>query len=100
MIAKLMSALIGLVIKLVGVLMTPINALIQTFLPQEIIDGLNSIGGFFQTVSNGLGWVVSASGIPSSAIAIIVATMVFKLTVPMLVHLTKLALAWYDKLKP
>lgn len=95
-----MSALIGLVIKLVGVLMTPINALIQTFLPQEIIDGLNSIGGFFQTVSNGLGWVVSASGIPSTAIAIIVATMIFKLTVPMLVHLTKLALAWYDKLKP
>ena len=100
MIAKLMSALMGLVIKLVGVLMTPINTLIQAVLPQEVIDGLNSIGGFFQVVSDGLGWVVSASGIPATGIAIIVATMVFKLTVPLLVHLTKLALAWYDKLKP
>lgn len=100
MIAKLMSAIMNLIIKLVTVLMAPINLLIQQLLPQEITNGLNSIGGFFQLISNGLGWVVSASGIPASAIAIIVATMVFKLTVPMLVHATKLALAWYDKLKP
>lgn len=100
MIAKLMSALIGLVVKLVSVLLAPINALIQSVLPQEIVDGLNSIAGLFQVISNALGWVVSASGIPATAIAIIVATMVFKLTVPMLVYLTKLALAWYDKLKP
>ena len=66
----------------------------------DIIDGLNSIGGFFQAVSDGLGWVVSASGIPATAIAIIVATMIFKLTVPLLVYVVKLALAWYDKLKP
>lgn len=95
-----MSALMGLVIKLVNVLLTPINLIISQLLPQEITDGLNSIGGFFQTISNGIGWVVSASGIPQAAIAIIVATMVFKLTVPLLVHATKLAIKWYDKLKP
>lgn len=100
MIAKLLSALMNLIIKLVGVLMTPINLLIESLLPQEVVDGLNSIGGFFQIVSDGIGWVVSASGIPSTAIAIIVATMVFKLTAPIIVHATKLALAWYDKLKP
>lgn len=100
MIAKLMSAIMNLIIKLVNVLLTPINLLISQFLPQEITDGLNSIGGFFQTISNGIGWVVSASGIPSTAIAIIVATMIFKLTVPLLVHATKLAIKWYDKLKP
>lgn len=100
MIAKLMSAIIKLIIKLVTVLMTPINSLITNMLPQDIVNGLNSIGSFFQVVSNGIGWVISASGIPSSAIAIIVATLTFKLTVPILVHLTKLALAWYDKLKP
>lgn len=90
----------NLIISLVSVLLAPINLLIETFLPQEIVSGLNAIGGFFQTISNSLGWIISASGIPSTAIAIIVATMVFKLTVPLLVHATKLALAWYEKLKP
>lgn len=90
----------SLIIKLVNVLLSPINLLITNLLPQEVVNGLNSIGGFFQTISNGIGWVVSASGIPTSAIAIIVATMVFKLTVPLLVHATKLAIKWYDKLKP
>lgn len=99
MIAKLLSAIMSLIIKLVGILLTPINLLINTLLP-DVSTALNSIGGFFQVVSDGLGWVVSASGIPASAIAIIVATMVFKLTAPLVVHATKLALAWYDKLKP
>lgn len=100
MIAKLMSAIMGLIIKLVSVLLAPINLLIQQFLPQEITNGLNSIAGLFTTISNGIGWVISASGIPATAIAIIVATMIFKLTVPILVYVTKLALNWYDKLKP
>ena len=100
MIAKLLSAIIKLIIKLVTVLMSPINTLITSMLPQEIVDGLNSFASFFTTISNGIGWVISATGIPSTAIAIIVATMLFKLTVPMLVYVTKLALAWYDKLKP
>lgn len=99
MIAKLLSAFMGLVINLINILLTPINALINTFLP-DLSTAFNSIGGFFQTVSNGIGWVVSASGIPSTAIAIIVATMVFKLSVPIIVHATKLAIKWYDKLKP
>lgn len=100
MIAKLMSAIMTLIISLVNVLLTPINLVIEQFLPAEITNGLNSIGGFFQVVSDGLGWVVSASGIPSTAIAIIVATMIFKLSVPLIIHATKLAVKWYDKLKP
>lgn len=100
MIAKLMSAIMTLIISLVNVLLAPINLIIQQFLPAEVTAGLNSIGGFFQTVSNGLGWVVSASGIPQTAIAIIVATMIFKLSVPIVVYSTKLAIKWYDKIKP
>lgn len=100
MIAKLMSAIMTLIISLVNILLTPINLVVEQFLPQEITDGLNSIGGFFTIVSDGIGWVISASGIPPTAIAIIVATMVFKLSAPIVVHATKLAIKWYDKLKP
>lgn len=100
MIAKLMSAIMTLIIKLVSLLLYPINLVITQFLPSEINTALNSIGGFFQVVSDGLGWVVSASGIPSTAIAIIVATYTFKLSVPIIVYATKLAIKWYDKLKP
>lgn len=99
MIAKLLSALMSLIIKLVGLVLAPIDLLINTLLP-DLSTAFSSIGGFFQVVSNSLGWVISASGIPASAIAIIVATMVFKLTAPLVVHATKLALSWYDKLKP
>lgn len=100
MIAKLLTAIMNLIISLVNILLAPINLLIEQFLPQEITNGLNSIGGFFQLVSDGIGWVISASGIPQSAIAIIVASMIFKLSVPIIVHATKLAIRWYDKLKP
>lgn len=99
MIKALLKGIIKLIVKLVSLLLLPIDSLIDSYLP-SLSSAFDSIGYFFQIVSNGIGWVISASGIPSSAIAIIVATMTFKLTVPILVSTTKLAIKWYDKLKP
>lgn len=99
MIKALLKGIIKLIIKLVGVLLAPIDLLIEQFLP-SVSSAFDSIAYFFQLISNGIGWVISATGIPSSAIALIVATLTFKLTVPILVATVKLAIKWYDKLKP
>ena len=99
MIKALLKGIIKLIVKLVGVILSPIDLLIENSLP-SLASAFDSIAYFFQTVSNGIGWVISASGIPSSAIVIIVATLTFKLTVPLVVATVKLAIKWYDKLKP
>lgn len=99
MIGKLLGAIISLIISLVNALLTPIDNLINTYLP-SVSSAFNSISYFFTYVSNSLGWVISATGISSTAISLIVITLTFKLTVPLLVATFKLALSWYDKLKP
>ena len=99
MIGKLLSGMINLVISLVNTIFTPIDNLITSLLP-GLSDAFTAIGNFIAICISGIGWVIDAVGIPSQLIALLVAYYTFKLTVPLLVHAVKLAIKWYDKLKP
>lgn len=91
--------IIKLIISLVSLILTPIDNLILTVLP-DLSNGLTAVGSFLNLISNGIGWVISASGLSNEALSLIVAYFAFKLTAPMLFYLIKLALSWYNKLKP
>lgn len=99
MIRAILSGIIKLIISLVSLLLAPIDLLIQGVLP-ELSSALTAIGNFLNIISSSIGWAVSLSGLSSSAISLIVAYFVFKLTAPMLFYMIKLALSWYNKLKP
>ena len=99
MIRAILSGIIKLIISLVSLLLSPIDLLIQGVLP-ELSNAFTAIGNFLNIISSSIGWAVSLSGLSSSAISLIVAYFVFKLTAPMLFYMIKLALSWYNKLKP
>lgn len=99
MIGKILSGIIGLIISLVNLILTPIDNLITSALP-DLSNALTSVGNFLTLCLQSIGWVISLSGLSSSVISIIVVYFVFKLTAPLLFYLIKLAISWYDKLKP
>lgn len=99
MIAKLFSFLFDLVISLVQLLLSGIDALIEQFIP-SVADALNMVSALFNNVLSYIPWVMSWMGLNSTVVGLVVAVFTFELTVPLLVHVIKLAIKWYDKLKP
>lgn len=99
MINALLNGIMNLIIGLVSVLLKPIDLLIDKFLP-DVGSALDLFNGFIDYVLNALNWAVSWLGLNSTVRGIIVAYFTFILTVPLLVSSIKLALKWYDKLKP
>ena len=99
MIKALLKGIIKLIIGLVTLILAPIDNLIESALPQ-LSSGFTAIGNFLNIISSGIGWGISLTGLSSSAISLLVAYYVFTLTAPMLFYMIKLALSWYNRLKP
>lgn len=99
MINAVLTGIIKLICILVDVLLAPIDLIIKTSLP-DLSSALSSIAQYFQTAMSSIGFVVSMTGLSTTAISILVVYYTFKLTVPLMVSTTKLAIKWYDKIKP
>lgn len=99
MINKLLTGIIKLIISLVSLILTPIDNLIESALP-SLSTAFTAIGNFLNIISSGIGWAISLTGLSSNAISLIVTYYVFKLTAPLLFYMIKLALSWYNRLKP
>ena len=76
MIGKLLSGLFGLVIKLVTILLAPIDYLIESSLP-DLSSALNYISSFFSFINSVIGYAVDASGLTDISIGLIVSYYVF-----------------------
>lgn len=99
MINAILKGIISLIVGLVSLILTPIDNLILSVLP-DLSNALTAVGSFLNIVANGIGWAVSASGLSNETLSLIVLYFTFKLTAPMLFYMVKLALSWYNKLKP
>lgn len=99
MINAILKGIFSLVIGLVNLLLSPIDSIISQFFP-TITQGLNYVSSFFSWLSNIIPWVMSWMGIDSAIVTLLVGYYTFKLTVPLMVHTVKLAIKWYDKIKP
>lgn len=99
MINSILQGIMSLIIGLVSLLLTPIDNLITNALP-DLSNALNSISSFLNICTQSIGWVISLVGLNSNVISMIVLYFGFSLTAPMLFYLIKLALSWYNRLKP
>lgn len=93
------NIIISLVFFLIKILLFPIDLLIQGVLP-SLSSAFTAVGDFLTYIAQGLGWAISAAGIPYSAIALISTYYIFKLTLPLIMWGIKLAIKWYVALKP
>lgn len=99
MINAIIKGIFSLVITLVEVLLLPIDLVINSALP-GVAEALGHVQSFFNYILQFIPWILSWFNFPTWFITFIVAYWVFKLTVPLAVHTVKLALSWYDKIKP
>ena len=99
MINKLLMGIFKIIISLVSLLLTPIDNLISQFLP-GLDDAFTMIGNLVHQLCNVVPWVMSWLGVSSLVVSLLVSYLTFKMSVPIVVHTVKLALKWYDKLKP
>lgn len=99
MINAILMGIIKLIVGLVSLLLYPIDALIMSALP-SLSNALTAVGEFLNLIAQGIGWAVSATGLSNETLSLIVMYFTFKLTAPMLFYMIKLAISWYDKLKP
>lgn len=98
MINAILTGIINLIIGLVQILLKPIDIAIASAIPQ-LTPAFNAIFGMFDVVNDVVGFVISASGLSDTALDLIIAYWVFKLTVPFTFKSLKLALKWYNSLK-
>ena len=99
MINAILSGIINLIISLVNVILLPFDTLIQSALP-DLSNAFTSIGQFLNIATGSIGWCISLIGLSSTALSLIIAYYGFKLTAPLLFYMIKLALSWYNRLKP
>lgn len=99
MINKILMGILNLIMSLVSLLLRPIDLLISTALP-DLSTGISAVGSFLNLIKQGLGWAIGCTGLSSECLSLIVLFFTFKLTVPLAVSTIKLAIKWYDKLKP
>lgn len=99
MINALLTGIFKLIIGLVSIILSPIDLLITNALP-SLDNALIAVANFFTYIGSSIGWVISLTGLSSETLSLIVLYFTFKLTAPMLFYMIKLALSWYNKLKP
>lgn len=99
MINKILMGIFKIIISLVNLLLTPINLLISNYLP-SVSNAITLIRNLFQTMFTYIGWVVDASFISADTIALIIACLTLKFTIPIAINAIKIAIKWYNNLKP
>lgn len=99
MINAIIKGIFSLVIALVSIILSPIDLLINQLLP-SLSDSLGHISNFFGSLGNVVPFVVSYTGISSGMLTIYVDLIVFIFTLPYMIHAIKLAIKWFQSLKP
>lgn len=99
MINAILTGIFKLIIGLVSIILSPIDLLITNALP-SLDNALTAVANFFTYIGTSIGWVISLTGLSSETLSLIVLYFTFKLTAPMLFYMIKLAITWYNKLKP
>lgn len=99
MINAMLKGIFKLIISLVSVILTPIDNLILQLLP-DLSNALTAVGNFLNLIGTSIGWAISVTGLSNETLSLIVVYFTFKLTAPMMFYVIKLALNWYNRLKP
>lgn len=99
MINAILKGIMSMITGLVTVILTPIDAVITSYLPQ-MEASFEAINQMFTLASNYVGFAVSMTGLDNDTLSLIVMYYTFKLSVPLIISTVKLAIKWYDKIKP
>lgn len=92
------NVVLDFVIFIINLIFIPIDSLLLSVMP-NFKDFISSINDFMLYALNYAGWILDSLGIEHFTIIFLVDCLIFKLTVPLGVYFTKLAISWYNHLK-
>lgn len=98
MIKAIINGIMKLIISLVSLLLAPLDALIESLLP-DVSAGFSMIASFFQLAGNYFGYVADMMYLNNDVKALLIAYFGVKLTLPLLTSAIKQALKWYNTVK-
>ena len=84
--------------KLVAIVLAPLDLLIKSLVP-DLTVAFSRINAFFDLLGDYASFGISYLGFDSTTISLIVIIFTSILTIPLAVHLIKLAVKWYNTLK-
>lgn len=99
MINILLKGIFKLIMFLVSALLLPIDTIITNNLP-SLDNALSSISSFFNYIGDIIGYAVDSSGLSSEILSLLVAYYSFVILGTFSVSVVKLAIKWYDAIKP
>lgn len=98
LVTKIFEGILSIILKLVGVILLPVNLLISAVLP-DLSGALDIVTDYFDYIKSFVPLVISYTGLNTTTIGIIESLLVFMLVSPPIVHGIKIALKWYNALK-
>lgn len=98
MINAILKGVLGLLTSLLSIFLSPINNLINTYLP-NVSSGLTKIAQFFTMCTGKIGWVLDSLLIDSETVSLLVTILIMKLTLPYLISAIKSVVKWWKALK-
>lgn len=99
MINALLTGIFKVITGLVNLILSPINSLITNSIP-DLANIFATIRTCFNILFSGLGWWKDASLLSSETISLLILCWTIRLTLPLTIYVVKLAIKWYNKLKP
>lgn len=95
----ILKGFLNLVILFAKIILLPVDALLNSLLPEtELL--FSAVNSMFDTLEPVLGFVVSLSGLSTTAISFLIIYYTFSLTAPLAIHSIKFIVKWYNVLKP
>lgn len=99
MINKILVGIFTLITNLVSVILLPIDSLISSFFP-DLTNILNLIQNFFTTIFTFANWCLDSLLVNSEVLSFFILIITAKITLPFTIKAIKLAISWYNSLKP
>ena len=99
MMEQVLDFIMVFLIKTVNLLLLPIDAFIKYLLP-DVSVALRYISSFFTWLSDLIPLGVSYLGLNHEILSLVSSYLVFRITVPLSFMAVKLAIKWYNALKP
>lgn len=99
MVKALITGIFKLIMALVSIVLAPLDLLIKSLLP-DLTNVFSRINSFFDLLGNYASFGISYLGFTSETISLILLLLTTIITLPLAVHLIKLAIKWYNTLKP
>lgn len=99
MINKILQGIINFIITIVNWILSPLELALNAVIP-NFSDALTAINNFINGIKSYIPFVLSYTGLTPATLTIIKGLLIGLVMVPLTAHGIKLAIKWYNALKP